>query len=338
MSVIIILTTAFYLISLSFGAIPIDKLNVITSSKTIHPEFETQLRNALKTEKNFFARYDATAVALIPLVECLPIVQLALSKETDLKEPLINVITSNSKRSLVEHDLDEIETHSTLIFSDIKDINKYSSESNEKSDVTKIKIVNLVTAIQTKLKFIIAKLSSGNSSLWEYPQLVAQPLLGLTLLISRFVPVRNTIFENESDESIISCQLKETLQSFFPKILRWRLKQLYTPFGYEDEITPYIEAVLDHPEFFTDVRDDKNIRCVRNRCDAYPYHCFMDKLQGEISFTEEKPKGHDHHCLIEYLLFLRSGVKETYDNAIDVMNGTCSNKMSTRNRDKTGRY
>lgn len=362
MSVIII----FYLISVTFGAIPIDELNlnVISSNSTIYPEFETQLREALQTEKNFFARDEvtiantaltagiaigigltagATVAAFAPLVAILPIVQLALSRETDFKEPLINVITSVTKRQSVEGDLFKIETESKLIFKNIRKINKYLNDSNEKSDESKMHIISLVTLIQDHLETILAIYSSGDSKFWEYPQLAVHPLLGLTLLISRFAPVRDIILKNEFDESIISCQLTETLQSYFPKILRWRLKQLYPGYGYEDQITPKINTVLNHPEFFISNgksvdTDNKNIRCIKLRCDAVPYHCFMDKLQGDISITEEKIEGHNYKCLYDYLLLLRSRVTEIFDDAIDVMNGTCSSEMRTRNREKSGKY
>lgn len=366
MAVIIKLTVTLYLVSSTFGAIPIDNLNikVLPSSALLHPDFESELLYSLQTKKNFFAENDvavgtnivatwfAVSVAFSPheklasLGAILPIVQMALSAESNFKPSLAKTVADGYVRTRLEIELDEIEARSKLMFHDLKNLNTFLSDPNEKSPERKTNIITQVRWIQNALLVIITKILGGNSKFWLYPHLVAPSLLGLSLFIKEFAPVRDEILNYEDDESIISCLVKDALQLYYPKVLRWRLKKIGLGKIPHNGIARKIQTVLDNPQLIFNGDEDyftkhPIIDCFisDNICDqdAENITCFTDKIQGKL-FQADDPGKRNNECIYEYLMFVRLRVKETFDNAIDLMNNTCSNRIDMRERITTGMY
>lgn len=122
-----------------------------------------------------------------------------------------------------------------------------------------------ILAIQKSLEENVRKFSNGDSVMWEHPELAARPLLMLSIFISTFSRIRDLVFENVIDNSIISCQMEENLNAYFPLILYWRLRHVEST---NENARVHNEVIYDityMPEIFDEnykwFRSNKAIRC-----------------------------------------------------------------------------
>lgn len=352
---LVIFSILFSLISHNFG-IPYNEfhINVVKSGGKVG-QFETQLRASMQTTKNFFARDDVKLITngisaglksvIGPAAALLPMVQSALSKESDWKEPLLKTIASQEKRSLIDYQLDSIELDSTQISGSIKQLNvSLHQNHDEKSEVEKMKDISNVALVQDKLINIVTRFASGNSLFREYPELAIGPLLGLSVLIPLFAPIRDTIYQNKTDETIISCKLSETLAEYLPLVLHWRLKNI---FSISDKPVPddVIYALAYKPEPYLPGggahnyrhQNTSDVRCDRNACSNEVHIvCFKDKMQDDSLYSGLLGEP-SYNCLVDYLFLVRLRVQELFNNAIGLSQNTCSNALKNRQRDPTGK-
>lgn len=344
------------LIFVSLASIPYKDLQ-ITLIKTDGAigQFETMLRQSMTTRKNFFASSDVQmitkglGVALKPLIgpaaAALPAIQAALGKESDWKGPMIKTIASQEKRALIQSNLDNIEKESDIIADSVTTLNvSLNKDPAQKSDVEKMKEIANTEIIQNNLKTIISRFSSGNSLFRQFPELAVGPLLGLSSLIALFAPIRDTIYENKSDDTIISCQLHETLKEYFLPIINWRLKNIKS-IGKRQIPDDLLYAVTYEPNKYVPIGDGdfykykgrNDIRCDRNACDeSFDGDCFTDQMQDSTLFSGTKGSPR-HDCLADYLFFVRLRAQELLDSAIELTNNTCSEVMRNRQRVPTGK-
>lgn len=341
------------LISLNFGIPYKDfQINVIKSTGQVG-KFETELKQAMTTTKNFWARDDVaagtTALTIVlgeligPAAIALPIIQKALSSESDWIDPMIKAITSQSKRALVESKLDEIENDSKLIADSINQLGaSLKKNPSQKSQTENTKDIANVALVQDKLKTIISRFSSGNSIFREFPELATAPLLGLSALVSLFTPIRDAIYKSKTDETIVACQLSETLNEYFPMVLHWRLKNIHSisKKPVEDYV---IYSIAYNPEVYMPgggglyytYENKMDVRCDRNACNGgSSIICLVDELQDQTLYSGTDPSW---NCQIDYLFLVRSVVKGLFDTAIGLSDSLCSDAMRGRHREPTGK-
>lgn len=328
-------------------------INVIKSNGEVG-KLETLLRSSVKTTKTFFddnkSSPDIKTAELKNIIDsavaALPIIEKALSKENDWMEPMIKAI-SPEKRLLIKSNLENVGHDLQQILASTKQLS-LSKNIDEKNEVEKLKDFSNVAIVQDKLKSIVARFSSGNSLFREYPALAVGPLLGISILIALFTPIRDTIYQNKADDSIISCQLSETLQDYFPLVLHWRLKNVHSINNNPawEMLNSVIYAIAYNPGTYLpgggamhyERHNESDVRCNRNDCnESSDGVCFKDKLQDNAAYAGYKGEP-SHNCLVDYLFLVRLRVQELFDTAIGFSNITCSDAMRNRHRQPTGKY
>lgn len=221
-------------------------------------------------------------------------------------------------------------------------------EPTQKSDVEKMKDIASTGIVQNNLKTIISRFSSGNSLFRKYPEIAVGPLLGLSALIGLFAPIRDAIYENKTDDTIISCQLTETLKEYFLPIINWRLKNVKSISTSTRWQVPekLVYEVTYEPNKYVDIGDGdyykyrptNEVRCDRNVCnESFDGDCFTDKMQDNTLYSGYKGSSR-HDCLVDYLFLVRLRVQELLDTAIELSNSTCSEVMRHRRRAPTGKW
>lgn len=246
---------------------------------------------------------------------------------------------------MIESQSDDIEIDAKQISASIKQLNvSLHKNLDEKGDVEKMRDIANVVLIQDKLINIIARFSSGHSLFREYPELAVGSLLGLSVLVALFAPIRDTIYQNKTDESIISCKLSETLEEYFPLVLHWRLNSIYSIS--EREVPDYVVyAIAYSPEsylpggggLYYQYENTSDVRCSRNDCnDESQGICFKDKLQDDSVYSGYRYQA-SYNCLVDYLFLVRLRVKELFDTAIGLSKTACSIAMRDRDREPTGK-
>lgn len=164
-------------------------------------------------------------------------------------------------KKLVKEISDDIKQFNT----DLEDLEGMLNDTTKK--VTKQHLLGIMV-IQNRLEENVRKVSNGDSLLWEHPELAAQPLLILSSFISTFSRIRDLFFENAMDLSIISCQMEESLNAYFPLILYWRLRHVEST---NENAKVHDEVIYDityMPEMFDEnykwTRNNRTIRCESN--------------------------------------------------------------------------
>lgn len=346
------------LISLNCG-IPYSEfhINVLKSGQT---NFETLLRASMTTKKNIFASNEVKLITTIatvglkqiigPAAAVLPMIQTALSKESDWVGPMIKTITSQQKRTVIELELHHLQADSKQISDSILQLNEsLHRDPQQKKDFEKMKDVSNVGIVQNSLVKMVGRFADGDSPFLESPELAVGPLLALSALISLFAPIRDSIYQNTSDETIVSCLLSEALNQYLPKVDFWRLNkieavQTVARLGQSGR-DKVVQSVVFNADIYSpgkphsDYSNTKDVRCDRNTCVDGPNNlCFKDTMQDDTIYSPQKNDVNLQHCMVDYLLMVRSRVHELFDTAIGLANSTCSDVKRNRHQDEKGEY
>lgn len=227
------------------------------------------------------------------MAKILPMVQNALGKPQEWKAELSKVLSSDADRREVTRDIGDIKDktnlfsqllgtlNDTLIAKNLKEISAHNLSI--KMELAR----NDASVIQIGLRELNQKISNGDSLLWTHSKLVVGPLFALVTLISLFTSIRDTLYEHVRDESIISCQMLETLHDYFPSILYWRLREIV------DVPDQVIYDMTYNPEKY---REKSNYHSRVVQCST-TFNRFTDKMQDDKEYC-----GDNYLFLVSYRL------------------------------------
>lgn len=259
-----------------------------------------------------------------PAAAFLPILQSQLIEQDDhFHSDILKAIkTANEKTELNQarnllRDINRDVKRFRMFLEKLNKLMEGRNKSEKISDLTDMIGTSIVSIIQNDIEDRVTEMSEGNSIFWKFPDLAAQAILALSSFIGIFSPIRDVIYGNLVDNSIISCIMAENINAYIPSIRYWRLQQVYNPGIDKDD--PYMKELIFNIAFLTQELENKirgyydwSSRKQFIRCDegSEAFIKFADKLQnGEVFGIHIHATGNYNEdfwkCFTDYLTMLR---------------------------------